>query len=207
MLNKRCVLVTETVFPFCALETQKQWMSKYIKKPYDMTATTMTHAMSMISNFLPYFPEAGMEDKYTKSELIGILQFAVPDYYRAALDLRDYIPPENNKLKFLLECERVEQNAKPKSNKQDDDEDKRRSRKKVKFTKSEKSKQKRDSRTAMEDSGMFCTHCKTDTHNTASCYKLKRIARDKEEAGKACDKLPYLKRTFQKEVNAIARQA
>jgi hypothetical protein len=53
---------------------------------------------------------------------------------------------------------------------------------------------------------MFCTHCKTDTHNTASCYKLKKIARDKEEAGKACDKMPYSKRPFRKEVNAIAHR-
>jgi hypothetical protein len=54
---------------------------------------------------------------------------------------------------------------------------------------------------------MFCTHGKTDTHNTASCYKLKKIARDKAEAGKARDKEPYSKRTFRKEVNAIARRA
>jgi hypothetical protein len=51
---------------------------------------------------------------------------------------------------------------------------------------------------------MFCTHCKTDTHNTASCYKLKKIAR----VGKSHDKEPYSKRTFRKkEVNAIARRA
>jgi hypothetical protein len=65
---------------------------------------------------------------------------------------------------------------------------------------------------------MYCTHCKTDTHNTASCYKtdthnmascykLKTIARDTAEAGKARDKGPYSKRTFRKEVNAIAPRA
>jgi hypothetical protein len=54
---------------------------------------------------------------------------------------------------------------------------------------------------------MYCRHCKTNTHNTASCYKLKKIARDKEIAGQARDKSPYSKRTFHKEVNAIARQA
>jgi hypothetical protein len=58
----------------------------------------------------------------------------------------------------------------------------------------------------MEDTGMFCTHCKIDTHNTASCYKLKKKARDKAEAGKARDKEPYSKRTFRKEVNSIARR-
>jgi hypothetical protein len=54
---------------------------------------------------------------------------------------------------------------------------------------------------------MYCTHCRTDTHNTASCYKLKKIARDKAEAGKSRDKEPYSKRTFRKEVNAIACRA
>jgi hypothetical protein len=84
--------VAETVFPFRALETQKQWMSKHMKKPYDMTAKTMTNAMSKINNFLPYFPDAGVESKYSELDLIGILQFAVSDYYRAAFDLRNYIP-------------------------------------------------------------------------------------------------------------------
>jgi hypothetical protein len=46
-----------------------------------------------------------------------------------------------------------------------------------------------------------------ETHNTASCYKLKNIARDKAEAGKSRDKEPYSKRTFREEVNAIARRA
>jgi hypothetical protein len=52
--NALCA-VSETVFPFRTLETQKQWMSKHMKKPYNMTAKTMTHAMSKINNFLPYF--------------------------------------------------------------------------------------------------------------------------------------------------------
>jgi hypothetical protein len=54
---------------------------------------------------------------------------------------------------------------------------------------------------------MFCKHCKMDTHNNASCYKLKKIDRDKKKAGKAHDKSPYLKRRFRKEVNTIARRA
>jgi hypothetical protein len=88
-----------------------------------MTAKTMTHAMSKINNFLPYFPEAGMEDKYTETELIGILQFALPEYYGTVFDLKDYIPAEDNKLKFILECERVERNKPTKLHERDDDDD------------------------------------------------------------------------------------
>jgi hypothetical protein len=130
--------------------------------------------------------------------LVGILQFVVPDYYRAAFNLRDYIPPDKSKTRFIEECERVEGSAKPKSHERDDDDNKRRSSKKVKFAKTEKSNKKSGSKSATEDSGMYCTHCKTETHNTASCYKLKKIARDKVEAGKSCDKEPYSKRTFRK---------
>jgi hypothetical protein len=78
-VEKALRAVSETVFPFRALKTQKQW-------PYNMTAKTMTNAMSKIYNFLPYFPEGGVESKYSESDLIGILQFAVPDYFRAAFD-------------------------------------------------------------------------------------------------------------------------
>jgi hypothetical protein len=49
-VEKALRAVSETVFPFCALETQKQW-----------TAKTMTNAMSKINNFLPYFPEGGVK--------------------------------------------------------------------------------------------------------------------------------------------------
>jgi hypothetical protein len=47
--------VTEAVFPFRALETQKQWMSRYMKKPYDMTAKTMTNAKARLTISCPTF--------------------------------------------------------------------------------------------------------------------------------------------------------
>jgi hypothetical protein len=62
---------------------------------------TLTNAMSKINNFLPYFPDGKVDSKYSESELIGILQFAVPDYYMAAFDQKDYIPTENSKSKFI----------------------------------------------------------------------------------------------------------
>jgi predicted ATP-binding protein involved in virulence len=40
---------------------------------------------------------------------------------------------------------------------------------------------------------MYCTHCKTDTHVTERCWKLKKLAREKELSEK---KSPYSKRTF-----------
>jgi hypothetical protein len=98
-----------------------------------MTAKTMTNAMSKINNFLLYFPDAGVESKYSESDLIGILPFAVPDYYRAASDLRNYIPRDESKTRFIEECECVERSTKPKSHKRDDDGNERKTSKKSSF--------------------------------------------------------------------------
>jgi hypothetical protein len=60
-----------------------------------------------------------------------------------------------------------------------------------------KSVTKSGKKTNTESGPMYCTHCKMDTHVTECCWKLKKIAREKEVSEK----------TFRKEVNAIARRA
>jgi hypothetical protein len=47
--------VTTIVFPFRALETQKQWMNKYMKKLYNLSTKMMMTALSRINNYLPSF--------------------------------------------------------------------------------------------------------------------------------------------------------
>jgi hypothetical protein len=37
-IDDALLAVTSQIFPFCALETQKQWMSKYARKSYEMGA-------------------------------------------------------------------------------------------------------------------------------------------------------------------------
>jgi hypothetical protein len=57
--------------------------------------------------------------------------------------------------------------------------------KKNKFAKSEKSVTKSGKKTNTESGPMYCTHCKTDMHNTERCWKLKKIAREKELSEKS----------------------
>ena len=49
--------VTSVVFPFRALETQKIWMNRNMRKPFDMESRTMAAALSRINNWLPLFPD------------------------------------------------------------------------------------------------------------------------------------------------------
>jgi hypothetical protein len=112
-IDDSLLAVTNIIFPYCALETQKQWMRKNVRKPYNMGAKQLTTLMSRINNYILFFPNAKVLSKYSKEELIGILEFAVPSHWRKAFDLRDYLPTSDDKARFISECERIEQNKTP----------------------------------------------------------------------------------------------
>jgi hypothetical protein len=196
--------VTNQIFPYCALKTQKQWMSKYPRKPYKMGAKQFVILMSRIKNYIPFFLNGTVLLKYSKEELLGILEFAVPPHGRKAFDLRDYLPTSDNKARFIEECEPVEWNKALPTREHDNSDDDRKSNKKTKFAKSEKSATKSGQKTDTESGPKYCTHCKTDTHIMERCWKLKKKAGEKELSEK---KALYSKWTFRKEVNAIARRA
>jgi hypothetical protein len=62
--------VTTSVLPFRALETQKQWMNKYMQKPDDHSAKMMSEALLLINNYLPSFPDREANSKFTDAQLL-----------------------------------------------------------------------------------------------------------------------------------------
>jgi hypothetical protein len=62
----------------------------------------------------------------------------------------------------------------------DDSDNDCKSNKKTKFAKSEKSATNNGKKTDKDSGPKYCTHCKTNTHTTEHCWKLKKIAREKE---------------------------
>jgi hypothetical protein len=106
-IDDALLAVTNQIFPYHALKTQKEWMSKHARKPYEMGAKHFVISMSWINNYIPFFPNAAVLSKYSKEELLNILEFAVPPHWRKAFDLRDYLPTSYNKARFISECERV----------------------------------------------------------------------------------------------------
>jgi hypothetical protein len=51
-------------------------MSKYARKPYEMGAKQFVTSMSRINNYNPFFLNATVLSKYSKEELLNILEFA-----------------------------------------------------------------------------------------------------------------------------------
>jgi hypothetical protein len=183
-IDNALLSVSNQIFPYHALKTQKQWMSKYARKLYKMGAKQFVTSMSRINNYIPFFPNATVRSKYSEEDLLNILEFAVPPHRRKAFDLRDYLPTSDDKARFISKCERVERNETSPAKKRDGSDDDRTSNKKSKFAKSEKSATKSGKKTNTESSPMYCTHCKTDTHVTERCWKLKKISREKEQSEK-----------------------
>jgi hypothetical protein len=104
-IDDALLAVTNQIFPCRALETQKQWMSKYARKPYKMGAKQFVVSMSRINNYILFFPNATVLSKYSEEELLNILEFAVPPHWRKAFDLRDYLPTSDEKARSINECE------------------------------------------------------------------------------------------------------
>ena len=205
--------VTNIVFPHRALEIQKLWMTRAMRKPFDLTTRKTAAALSRINNCLPLFPLGVPASKFTENELVGLIEWALPQEWRRSFDLKGYVPSLFNRERLMIECEAIERNEGLRKDVKNEKNDNNKNNKKVKFAKSENKKGK--SAAKVNGSGeFFCKECgRNPTHATVDCYVLKnRAKREQREQhaafgdGKAQAK-PFSKRTFRKEVNAMARKA
>ena len=89
-----------------------------------MSTRQTAAAIARINNFLPLFPGASDDDKFSPEELVELLEFCIPQSWRTKFDLDGYIPTEHDKARLIAECERLERHegetdVKPKKQKKD----------------------------------------------------------------------------------------
>ena len=190
--------VTSTVFPHRALETQKLWMTRKMFKPADMTTRQTAAAINRLNNALPLFPNGTEGSKFTPQELIGLLEWSLPQAWRAKFDLDGYVPSMHPKMKLIEACEAIERNEvaeKPKSSDAN-------SNKKVKFDVS-KVKHKSDQKgSARKTASYYCTeHGKNSTHSTSDC----RVLKHKTGSTDKDTKRSFSNKAFRKEINLLAK--
>jgi hypothetical protein len=80
------------VFPFRALETQRSWMNRMMRKPFDLSTCKTASALSRMNKLLPLFPGGSPASKFSEAELVGILEFSLPHEWRAMFNLKGYTP-------------------------------------------------------------------------------------------------------------------
>src|SRR5687767_2760744 len=100
--------VTKTIFPYKALEIQKQWMRKVMRKPAKLSTRMTAAALSKINNYLILFPGGSEQSKFSPAELLEILECSLPNSWRQKFDYDGYIPSEGTKAQLIMACEAIE---------------------------------------------------------------------------------------------------
>jgi hypothetical protein len=203
--------VSNSVFPHRALEIQKLWMVRGMKKPYDLSTRKTAAAITKINNCLPVFPLGSPASKFTDQEVVGLLEWSLPAAWRKKFDLDGYVPTLGTKAKLILECEAIERNESVKEKERKVDDNNNNKFKKNKFGNSAARAPKNE----RGGNGQFyCKNCGLNrTHVTSKCYFLNNQTQRTEKknltTGEDASKKsrPFSRRTFRKEVNTLARKA
>ena len=189
--------VSASIFPHRALENQKQWMRRTMKKLPNMSYRVMQAQVMKMNRSLVLFPGANEDSKFSSSEMLEILEFALPKSWRAKFDLKSYVPTQHTKSRLLTECEAIERSEAMEANKTQ------------KSATKDKDKEKRivKGNIAKPNKGLkFCSqHGLNSTHDSASCWvinpKLKPAKFEtKPHAFKGKDMATMLKQTSKKEL-------
>jgi hypothetical protein len=160
--------VSNAVFPHHALEIQKLWIFRGMKKRYDLLTRKTAAAITKINNCLPVFPPGLPVSKFTDQEVVGLLEWSLPSTWRKKFDLDGYVPTLGTKAKLILECEAIEQNESVKERERKDDNHNNNNYKKNKFGNSAARAQKN----GRGGNGQFyCKNCGLNrTHVTSKCF-------------------------------------
>ena len=78
--------VNLSIFPHHALQIQKLWMRRHMKKPEAMKYRTLQAKVLKMNASLPRFPDASHADKFSKKEVVEILEYAIPQKWRSAFN-------------------------------------------------------------------------------------------------------------------------
>lgn len=194
MVTLAMTAITSSVFPHRALENQKQWMRKVMRKPTDLSTRLTASALSRLNNCLPLFPGGAEASKFTAAELLEILECSLPHTWRQKFDLDGYVPTDGNRALLITHCEAIERNQ------PDPKEDK----KEVIHSKGKKSaKHARTGSSSFQkrEPPFNCTqHGKNHTHNTSNCYVLNKAQKPTQSKT-----VRFTNNGLRKEINLLAR--
>ena len=123
-----------------------------------LTTRKTAAAITKINNALPLFPSGSEASKFSEIELIGILEWSLPQAWRTKFNLDGYVPTEHLKARLIEACKAIERNQ------EEPEEEKKRK----KSSSSSNEKKKGQGKSTSGDKKFFCTlHGRNNTHATA----------------------------------------
>ncbi len=74
------------VFPHQALQTQKRYMKKDLKKPFSMDVREFFNRVNTLNRYLHEFPGADADSHFNEEDMQEILVYAMPAMWRSRMD-------------------------------------------------------------------------------------------------------------------------
>ena len=111
MINKALKAVSHDVFPHRALSNQLCWMQRHMRKPASMGIRQFVAAVTQMNAKLLCFPGASTSDLIQAEKLVELMEFALPESWRAKFDLAGYVPTNHDKYQLIAEGEQIERAA------------------------------------------------------------------------------------------------
>ena len=194
--------VRTTVFPHRALEIQRLWMNRRMFKPPELTTRQTAAAINWLNNALPLFPSGTDASKFSDTEIVGLLEWALPPEWRTKFDLDGYVPTLHTKAKLIEACEAIERNEAvvPKSTKTVDTNNKQKKKNGKQHTNGQKN-ERTNSR-----SKYFCTeHGPNNSHGTSTC----RVLQSKGQGSSSTQSKTrsFSNKGFRKELNLLSQKS
>ena len=187
--------------PYKALEKQKRFMRRHMRKPADMT--TRTYAANLIrinSNELTMLPPFQTGQSLTNDELIDIITYGIPKSWTRKMDEHDFDPFTKGIHELINFCERMEAS-----------ENFERAELKIKTPPSSSKKHK--SHRNNPNKGKWCHYHEVDTHDTKDCETLKKLKNSKSDSKPSFKNKTWKRKSddakshTKKELAAIGRKA
>ena len=100
--------VTSYTFPTKALQYQRRFMRRYLRKPRDTTIRKFNSRLQELNAYLEQFPLFGNNQKLDDDDLLEVLEFSIPNKWQSQMVLQGFNPSERTITELVEFCERLE---------------------------------------------------------------------------------------------------
>ena len=112
----RCIAdVTAHIFPARALQLQKRFMRRFLRKPAGTKTREFVARVNEINEFLKEFPTPNgvVATALPEDEILDVLEFGVPNSWQKRFLMHQFDPQAHSVMEFVEFCERIEATEDP----------------------------------------------------------------------------------------------
>ena len=100
--------LTTHVFPQRALQKQKRFMRRKMRKPQNWTIRSYANRITELNEYLSSFPPFAADQSLPDEEILDLLEFGIPRAWQNQFTIQGFDPQANTVNDFVQFCERLE---------------------------------------------------------------------------------------------------